>query len=284
MAYLLLGLHIDELKDRFSLSELHNIYNIVKPKETLPIRRLKIIDTSDFSILDLDVKYITSNNTEICGLGATDGYLKTSIGLDYLDMDLYGNCYDSKSLSYMPLFLNNKIACKLYNYCLLPIQCRGSSKRVGIRVDTRDLTLKVSVDTVNLFEKKLNNDLKLCIKENKATERNFYYKYVYTDGFILDKYLERVSNNMDVYCGELAVANVKEDTIIPSGATYANIMVTCKNQVKIVLPPSIKWIIIRTGIHFTSKVDLYVSSKCTSQLKKRLKDRRIANLCNVIVY
>lgn len=284
MAYLLLGLHIDELRERFSLSELHNIYSIVKPKENLPIKRLKVIDTNDFSILDLDVKYITSNNIEVCGLGATDGYLKTSIGLDYLDMDLYGNCYDSKSLSYMPLFLNNKIACKLYNYCLIPINCRRSSKRVGVRVDTRDLSLRVSIDTVNLFEKKLNNDLKLCIKENKATERNFYYKFVYTDDFILDKYLERVSNNMDVYCGELAVANVKEDTIIPSGATYANTLVTCKNQVKIVLPPGIKGITIRTGIYFTSKVNLYVSSKCTSQLKKRLRDKRIADLCNVIVY
>lgn len=55
MAYLLLGLHIDELKDRFSLLELNDIYSFVKPKETLPIRRLKIIDTNDFSILDLDV-------------------------------------------------------------------------------------------------------------------------------------------------------------------------------------------------------------------------------------
>lgn len=284
MAYLLLGLHIDELKDRFSLLELNNLYNVVEPKETLPIRRLKIIGTNDFSILDLDVKYITSNNIEICGLGSTTDYLKTDIGLDYLDMDLYGNCYGSKSLSYMPLFLNNKIACKLYNYCLLPIQCRGSSKRVGIRVDTRDLTLKVSIDTVNLFKKKLNSDLELCIKENKATERNFYYKFVYTDDFILDKYLEKVSNNIDMYCGELAVAKVKEDTIMPSGAIYANMLITCENKVKIVLPPSIKGITIRTGIYFTSKVDLYVSNKCTSQLKKRLKDRRIADLCNVIVY
>lgn len=284
MAYLLLGLHIDELRERFSLSELHNIYSIVKPKETLPIRRLKIIDTNDFSILDLDVKYITSNNIEVCGLGSTTDYLKTDIGLDYLDMDLYGNFSVGKSLSYTPLFLNNKIACKLYNSYLIPVQHRGSVKKADIRVDVRDLSLKVSIDTVNLFEKKLNNDLKLCIKENKATERNFYYKFVYTDDFILDKYLERVSNNMDVYCGELAVANVKEDTIIPSGATYANILVTCKNQVKIVLPPSIKGITIRTGIYFTSKVDLYVSSKCTSQLKKRLRDKRIANLCNVIVY
>lgn len=284
MAYLLLGLHIDELKDNFSLSELHNIYSFVKPKETLPIRRLKVIDTDDFSILDLDVKYITSNNIEVCGLGSTTDYLKTDIGLYYLDMDLYGNCYGSKSLSYMPLFLNNKIACKLYNYCLIPIQCRGSSKRVGVRVDTRDLSLKVSIDTVNLFKKKLNSDLELCIKENKATERNFYYKFVYTDDFILDKYLEKVSNNIDMYCGELAVAKVKEDTIITSGATYANILITCKNKVKIVLPPSVRGITIRTGIYFTSKVDLYVSSKCTSQLKKRLRDKRIADLCNVIVY
>lgn len=284
MAYLLLGLHIDELKDRFSLSELHNIYSFVKPKETLQIRRLKVIDTNDFSILDLDIKYITSNNIEVCGLGSTTDYLKTDIGLDYLDMDLYGNCYGSKSLSYMPVFLNNKIACKLYNYCLIPINCRGSSKRVGVRVDTRDLSLKVSIDNVNLLEKKLNSDLELCIKENKATERNFYYKFVYTDDFILDKYLEKVSNNIDMYCGELAVANVKEDTIIPSGATYANILVTCENQVKIVLPPSIKGITIRTGIYFTSKVNLYVSSKCTSQLKKRFRDKRIADLCNVIVY
>ena len=284
MAYLLLGLHVDELKDRFSLSELHNIYNIVKPKETLPIRRLKVIDTNDFSILDLSIKYITSNNIEVCGLGATDGYLTTNIGLDYLDMDLYGNCYGSKSLSHMPVFLNNKIACKLYNSYLIPVQHRGSSKRVGIRVDTRDLTLKVSVDTVNLFEKKLNNDLNLCIKENKDTEHNFYYKYVYTDDFILDKYLEKVSNNIDMYCGELAVANVREDTIIPSRATYANILVTCENKVKIVLPLRIKGIAIKTGIHYTGKVDLYVSSKCTSQLKKRLRDKRIADLCNVIVY
>lgn len=284
MAYLLLGLHIDELKNRFSLSELHNIYSIVKPKETLPIRRLKVIDTNDFSILDLDVKYITSNNIEVCGLGATDGYLTTNIGLDYLDMDLYGNCYDSKSLSRIPVFLNNKIACKLYNYCLIPINCRGSSKRVSVRVDSRDLSLSVSVDSVNLFEKKLNGDLKLCIKDNKATEHNFYYRFMYTDDFILDKYLERVSNNIDMYCGVLAVAKVREDTIIPSGATYANILVTCKNQVKIVLPPSVKGINIKTGIYFTSKVNLYVSSKCTSQLKKRLRDKRIADLCNVIVY
>lgn len=284
MAYLLLGIHIDELSNRFSLLELRNIYNIVKPKETLPIRRLKVIDTYDFSIIDLDVKYITSNNIEICGLGSTAGYLKTDIGLDYLDMDLYGNCYDSKSLSYMPLFLNNRIACKLYNYCLVPIQCRGSSKRVSVRVDTRDLSLRVSVDDVSLLEKKFNSDIKLCIKENKATERDFYYRYVYTDDFILDKYLEKVSNNIDMYCGELAVAKVREDTVMPSGATYANILVTCKKQVKIVLPPSIKWIAIKTGIYYTSKVDLYVSSKCTSQLKKRLRDKRIANLCNVMVY
>ena len=93
MAYLLLGLHIDELKDRFSLLELNDIYNIVKPKETLPIKRLKVIDTNDFNIIDLDIKYITSNNIEVCGLGSTTDYLKTDIGLDYLDMDLYGNCY-----------------------------------------------------------------------------------------------------------------------------------------------------------------------------------------------
>lgn len=284
MAYLLLGLHIDELKDNFSLSELHNIYSFVKPKETLPIRRLKVIDTNDFNILDLDVKYITSNNIEVCGLGSTTDYLKTDIGLDYLDMDLYGNCYGSKSLSHMPVFLNNKIACKLYNSYLIPVQHRGSVKKADIRVDVRDLSLKVSIDTVNLFKKKLNSDLELCIKENKATERNFYYKFVYTDDFILDKYLEKVSNNIDMYCGELAVANVKENTIMPSGATYVNILITCKNQVKIVLPPSIKGITIKTGIYYTSKVDLYVSSKCTSQLKKRLKDRRIADLCNVIVY
>ena len=82
----------------------------------------------------------------------------------------------------------------------------------------------------------------------------------------------------------VSCSKVREDTVIPSGATYANILVTCKNQVKIVLPPSIKGITIKTGIYYTSRVDLYVSSKCTSQLKKRLRDKRIADLCNVIVY
>lgn len=68
MSYILLGLHLDELRDKYSLEELKNIYKIIG-KGTIPIYRIKVINTYDFSILDLDIKYITSNNIEVCGLG-----------------------------------------------------------------------------------------------------------------------------------------------------------------------------------------------------------------------
>lgn len=179
MSYVLLGLHIDELRDRYSLKELKNIYSIVG-NGIIPIYRIKVINTYDFSILDLDIKSITSNNIEICGLGASDDYLKTDKGFEYLDIDLYGNCRGGKSLSYVPLFLNNKVIDIWYEYCHLSLMCKKEYS-ISLRVKMKDLSLCVIIDNIMLLKKYLAKDIELSIaKDDIDYKGDYYYKYIYT--------------------------------------------------------------------------------------------------------
>lgn len=283
MSYILLGLHIDELRDRYSLKELKNIYSIVGD-DTMPIHRIKVIDTYDFSILDLDIKYITSNNIEICGLGAKDDYLKTDKGFEYLDIDLYGNCHGGKSLRYILLFLNNKVIDIGYEYCHLSLMCKKEYS-ISLRVKLKDLSLCVIIDNIILLKKYLTKDIELSIaKDDIDYKGDYYYKYIYTPDYPLDMYLLNISKNMQIYCGRLAIIKLSEDTFVPNGVTYANMSGLVNKQISIVLPPSIEDISILASIYNKHKIDLYISKNSNSKIRSRLKDEKIKMICDIKEY
>lgn len=283
MSYILLGLNIDELRDRYSLKELKNIYSIVGD-DTIPVYRIKVIDTSDFSILDLDIKSITSSNIEICGLGASDDYLKTDKGFEYLNIDLYGNYHGGKSLSYVPLFLNNKVIDIGYEYCHLSLMCKKEYS-ISLRVKMKDLSLCVIINNIILLKKYLTKDIELSIiKDDIDYKGDYYYKHIYTPDYPLDMYLLNISKNMQIYCDRLAIIKLSEDTFIPNGVTYANMMGLINRPISVVLPPSVEDISILSSIYNKYKVDLYISKNSNNKIKARLKDEKIKMICNIKEY
>lgn len=283
MSYILLGLHLDELRDKYSLEELKNIYKIIG-KGTIPIYRIKVINTCDFSILDLDIKSITSNSIEVCGLGARGDYLKTDKGFDYLDMDLYGNYCGGKSSRYIPLFLNNKVIDIGYRYCYLALMLK-KEYMISLKVKVKDLSLSVIIDNIIILKKYITKDIEISISRCAIQHRgDCYFKYIYTPDYPLDMYLLNISKNVQIYCDRLALVKLSEDTFIPDGVTYVNMSGLVNKHVSVVLPPSIEDISILSSIYNKHKIDLYISKNSNSKIRARLKDEKIKTICSIKEY